>query len=74
MPQDLMVARLGDSEAAAHHRIPISSVDLEPTMLGRLAAEALIPRIETHEIPPNSTVPSTLIVRASSTHPQSSRD
>lgn len=70
IPRDLMVAGLGDSEAAAHHRIPISSVDLEPTMLGRLAAEALIRRIETHEIPPNRTVPSTLIVRASSTRSQ----
>ena len=70
IPQDLMVAGLGDSEAAAHHRIPISSVDLEPTMLGRLAAEALIRRIETHEIPPNRTVPSTLIVRTSSTRSQ----
>lgn len=66
VPNDVMVASLGDSAMITHSRVPITALDLAPDQMGGLAVDMLIARIETGKASPNRVVPGRLVPRASS--------
>lgn len=66
VPDDVMVASLGDSAMITHSRIPITAVDIEPTQVGTAAVDMLIEIVERGETVPNHVVAGHLNIRASS--------
>lgn len=68
VPEDVLIASLGDSAMITHSRVPITAVDLCPDELGRRAVDMLVALIEGAAPPPeNQLVPGRLLVRASTT-------
>jgi DNA-binding LacI/PurR family transcriptional regulator len=66
VPEDVMVASLGDSAMITHSQVPITAIDLAPDELGSLAVDGLIAGIESGVASPNRVVAGRLVVRASS--------
>lgn len=65
VPDDVMVASLGDSAMITHSRVPITAIDLAPEQMGSVAVDMLIDRIESGQSSPNRVVPGRLVPRAS---------
>jgi DNA-binding LacI/PurR family transcriptional regulator len=66
VPDDVLVATLGDSAMITHSRVPITAVDLSPDELGRSAVDMLIDQIEgVSASATNHLVPGRLLVRHS---------
>jgi DNA-binding LacI/PurR family transcriptional regulator len=66
VPDDVLVATLGDSAMITHSRVPITAVDLSPDELGRRAVDMLIDQIEgVSASVTNQLVPGRLLVRHS---------
>jgi DNA-binding LacI/PurR family transcriptional regulator len=67
VPDDVLVACLGDSAMITHSRVPITAVDLSPAELGRRAVDMLVDQIEDASPPANQLVPGRLLLRTSTT-------
>ncbi|WP_264020082.1 LacI family DNA-binding transcriptional regulator [Mycobacterium saskatchewanense] len=65
VPEDVLVAALGDSATIKHSRVPITAVDLMPQQIGTAAVDSLIARITGRVAVPNQVVPGHLRLRAS---------
>lgn len=65
VPDDVLVAALGDSATIEHSKVPITAVDLMPQQIGAAAVDSLIARITGGGKVPNQVVPGRLRPRAS---------
>lgn len=68
VPEDVLVASLGDSTAIANAAVPITALDLSPAELGSKAITMLIDQIENPGEPRTEVVAGTLVARASTQH------
>jgi DNA-binding LacI/PurR family transcriptional regulator len=66
VPDDILVAALGDSAMIRHSRVPITAIDLMPAQMRTAAIDSLIARINGGEVSPNHVVPGRIVPRASS--------
>ncbi|MEE6179398.1 LacI family DNA-binding transcriptional regulator [Mycobacterium sp. 050134] len=65
VPDDVLVAALGDSATIEHSKVPITAIDLMPQQIGAVAVDSLIARITGGRDVPNQVVPGRLRPRAS---------
>lgn len=66
IPDDILVAALGDSTMIQHLRVPITAVDLMPAQIATAAIDSLVARINGGDVSRQCIVPGRLLPRASS--------
>jgi DNA-binding LacI/PurR family transcriptional regulator len=65
VPEDVMIACLGDSASALHATVPLTAIDLRPDELGRVAAEQLVAAVTGGNSLGSCTISTRLIERRS---------
>ncbi|MCV7032396.1 LacI family DNA-binding transcriptional regulator [Mycobacterium sherrisii] len=66
IPDDVLVAALGDSTMIQHLPVPITAVDLMPAEMGAVAIDSLVARINGGDVALQTIVPGRVLPRASS--------
>ncbi|MEK8131835.1 LacI family DNA-binding transcriptional regulator [Paenibacillus filicis] len=66
VPEDVAIVGFNDMEIAEYMSPPLTSIRIQPELMGRMAVKLLVDRIKGRDIPVQVVVPSQLIVRSSS--------
>jgi len=65
VPEDVAIVGFNDIDIAKFMSPPLTTIRVQPEMMGRMAVKLLVDQIKGREIPVQVTVPSQLIVRSS---------
>jgi len=65
VPEDVAIVGFNDIEIAQFISPPLTTIRIQPEMMGRMAVKLLVDQIKGRDIPVQVTVPSKLIVRSS---------
>ncbi len=69
VPDDLMIVMTATESATANTSpVPLTSINLQPEQIGRLAAELLVARVEGKEAVPPRPIPTRIVTRTSTRH------